>query len=359
MKFLANYRILGYDFRIETNSLNLLQNQIQHISKFCITSNISEISDDAIIIKYEENMEKFKIEEKMFYTRECNIINTFGNERHYFYEKDSISYYMQLPSKYIVKKYDNKNFEVIGDSIKDTTKYLFRIIREIIVRLEENNQKLTMHGTGIAFNGKGILLLGDKGAGKTTLFSKLLSVGENTVLSNDRVFLYVEENKIKMDYFPIPVVYKAGTVINNIQLNNFIKIKDYYSVPVSFWSGKESFPVPLTDLIKIFPNTVLSEKSNVDIIIFSKIIFTRENILNIRELDNQEFISFFYNVCFTPVDTESSREVWIYPRTISNDKIYYNTKYMIDQLIKKYKIVYLEYSSSIEPQKLKDAIILL
>lgn len=199
----VSYSILGYIFTIVTNSPKLLTNQISHIAQFSYSKPMKPTSTSiSIEIEYIEDAKLFsELREKILNAKNNQIILTFEKEYHLRATLDSNVCFMQLPDKYIVVKRTERSFVVIGDGIKDTTKYVFRLIREILVRLQENQNKIFMHATSLISNNYGIAVLGNAGSGKTTYFSKLLSVGHSSIISNDRTFFYFDE-KPMMDYFP-------------------------------------------------------------------------------------------------------------------------------------------------------------
>lgn len=340
------YKILTYNFCIITHDLSLLNRQIEHISKFCITPPIFNKLENAINIEYIENKNLFNNLLNEFNTNTYEVLNTFEHERHYKLVINGYTYFLQPPNKYIVKKTNNYNFTVIGDGEKETIKYVFRIIREILVRLQENNSKFFFHATSLKINDKGIAILGNSGSGKTTLFSSLLFNGCK-ILSNDRTFFY-NNGRFMMDYFPIPVVYKIGTVKNNESLNNYILNGNHYLLTNKFYLGEQSYPVPLTDITKIFKNTSLIESTNLDILIFSKIILSKNNYIAIKELTPENSLKLLKSVCFTPVDNESLRSEWIYTRNKTESELYESADKFLNDLVISTKIFYLEFGKEVD-----------
>lgn len=340
------YEILSYNFCIITHDLILLNKQIEHISKFCITPPIFNKLENTINIEYIENKPLFNSLLNEFNTNAYEVLNTFEHERHYKLAINGSIYFLQPPNKYIVKKTNNYNFTVIGDGEKETIKYVFRIIREILVRFQENNSKFFFHATSLKINDKGISILGNSGSGKTTLFSSLL-FNECKILSNDRTFFYNNNGRFMMDYFPIPVVYKIGTVKNNESLNNYILKDNHYSLPNNFYLGKRSYPVPLTDIPKIFKKVSLIESTNLDILIFSKFILTKSNYIAIKELTPEDSLKLLKSVCFTPVDTESLRSEWIYTRNKTDLELYEDANKFLNALVISTKIFYLEFGREV------------
>lgn len=351
----VSYSILGYIFTIVTNSPKLLTNQISHIAQFSYSKPMKPTSTSiSIEIEYIEDAKLFsELREKILNAKNNQIILTFEKEYHLRATLDSNVCFMQLPDKYIVVKRTERSFVVIGDGIKDTTKYVFRLIREILVRLQENQNKIFMHATSLISNNYGIAVLGNAGSGKTTYFSKLLSVGHSSIISNDRTFFYFDE-KPMMDYFPIPIVYKVGAVSHNTNLQHHIIESGRYSLPEAFMQGKSSYPIPLTDVPGFFDDTNYCETSNLDLVIFSKIDFDNPYCFEARFLSNNEAIQLMTETCFTPIDRESLRSVWIYPRLKSDAELKVDADNLIKKIVMTVPIVYVRFGKDIEPYELYD-----
>lgn len=352
-KYRVSYLILGNVFVISTDYLDLLQNQINHIAKFCYSEPSFEDcnNDNQILIEYIEEQRMFLKYKKLIESSNTRIICTFENEYHMEALVGSEECYMQLPDKYIVRKLSNQHYIVIGDGIRNTTKYVFRLIREIIVRLEENSGKLFMHGTSLVTDGHGICILGNEGSGKTTYFSKLLSAGKSSIISNDRTFLYLN-GAAKMDYFPIPVVYKLGSVENNAFLKKHVLASGKYHLPKSFKEGRTSFPIPLTDVPTFFPDTTFQQTSTLDMVIFSKIDFERSLCFESRLLSNEEAIKLMYETCFTPIDYESLRKPWIYPRHTSDYELEREASRSIEKIVSSVLVYLVRFGKDIHDEEL-------
>lgn len=341
-------KILNHNFCIITHDLQLLKKQIEHVSKFCITPISYSILDNPIVIEYIEDTNAYTFLKAIFDENNYEVLNTFENEQHYKITVNNIDYYMSHNQKYILKKQNNYYYTLIGNQKSNTIKYVFRIIREILVRLQENDSKFFFHATSFRLNNKGVSLMGNSGSGKTTLFSSILLNG-GEILSNDRTFIYETNNKIMMDYFPIPVVYKIGTVQNNKALNKYIlNEKNHYLLPDEFYTGKVSYPIPLTDLPIIFKNTSLIENSFLDVIIFPKFILSQSKHLFVKELTYQESFNLLKSVCFTPNDYESFRKEWIYKRIKTVTELEHDADIFLNKIICSVKIFYLEFGKNTE-----------
>lgn len=352
-KYRISYLILGNVFVIATDYLELLKNQINHIAKFCYSEPDFDVRDNSsqILIEYVEEKRMFLRYKALIESSKVRTICTFENEYHLEAFVGAEICYMRLPDKYIVRKISNQHYILIGDGIRNTTKYVFRLIREIIVRLEENKGKIFMHGTSLVVDGHGICILGNEGSGKTTYFSKLLSEGETSIISNDRVFLYFE-NSAKMDYFPIPIVYKLGSVENNIFLRKNVLESGKYDLPKSFKLAKTSFPVPLTDVPTFFPNVTFQQKAPLDMIIFSKIDFERPFDFESQIISEEEAIKRMHETCFTPIDYESLRKPWIYPRNKSNNEIEREVALTIEKIVSSVPVYVVRFGKDIYDENL-------
>ena len=352
-KYCVSYLILGNSFVISTNSIELITNQVNHIAKFCYSvPSFKEVSDsNQILIEYYEDEQLFLKYKTLILASNFKIISTFEKEKHAKALIGLETCFMQLPDKYIVRKITNKHYIVIGNSIKDTTKYVFRLIREIIVRIQENKGKLFMHATSLVVNDIGISIVGNSGSGKTTYFSKLLSKGGASIISNDRTFFYFDNNT-KMDYFPIPIVYKIGAVEHNFQLKKYILESDKYILSGAFKEGNESLPVPLTDVCNFFSETTSLETSKLDMIIFSEIDFKNQYIFESRLLSKNEAIKIMLETCFTPIDRESLRKPWIYPRYKSDRQFEIDGRNLIEQIIDNVPICFVRFGKDISVDKL-------
>lgn len=352
-KYRISYLILGNVFVIATDYLELLKNQIDHIAKFCYSKPSFDVrdNDNQILIEYIEEQTMFSRYKELIECSKLRTICTFENEYHLEACVDSEICYMQLPDKYIVRKISNQHYILIGDGIRNTTKYVFRLIREIIVRLEENSGKIFMHGTSLVNDGHGICILGNEGSGKTTYFSKLLSLGKSSIISNDRTFLHFE-NIAKIYYFPIPIVYKLGTVENNIFLKNNVLESGKYDLPESFKQAKTGFPVPLTDVPTFFPNVTFQQEAPLDIIIFSKIDFERPYDFESKLISKDEAIKKMNETCFTPIDHESLRKPWIHPRNKSDYEIERDVALTIEKIVSSVPVYVVRFGKDIYDEEL-------
>lgn len=88
-----------------------------------------------------------------------------------------------------------------------------RHIREIIFRLLENNGFVCLHASAIEFDGKGVLIIGNSGAGKTTTSLGLAHFTQAGYLANDGVLVRREADGSLLAYgLPLPIGMNYGTL---------------------------------------------------------------------------------------------------------------------------------------------------
>lgn len=298
------------------------------------------------------------INSKQEYDKLSNILNkpkkkvqSFENE--YYNKVDN--YFISLDNKYIIESNNNEINMFCNSTLKRHE--LIYIIREIFVRLEENNNALFMHGNGITFENKGLIITGNSGSGKTTLMLKLFENNSNptTFLSNDRIFI-TEDNK--MNFFPIPIILANGTVKTNPQMFEFLKNKeslyDSNYNPSILYSKENNIKFALfrNYIPQIYTKTKLQESNQLDAIIIPKLSFNNDKPI----ITNVEDIQELHHMCFTPFDYESLRKPWIYKRNKSEIELFENSLNILKEKIKMGEVYKLVYNPDIPPDDIKETI---
>lgn len=342
-------------FNIKTNHIDSFQKQITHLSHFYIP--YFHDSNQHININYLED-EQLYHEIIMNCSSQTYILHqSFQNQVHkeYSYNKN-IQYFIIDNQEYVCMKTSEDDYTIITDGRSSSVKWPFRIIREILVRKNEEKGALFMHATGITLDDKGVLILGNSGSGKTTLAIQLLASEETmNFLSNDRVFLY-DNNTPMMEYFPIPIVFAMGTVKGNPNLDEYFKktriLERETNKSYENSSNKDKVPVPLTDLEKIFSNIGMKSENFLNCMIFSKLNLNDSHCFHIRELSDYEKQVKINQTCFTPFDWESLRLPWIYYSKTNPSEIIEKKIDTIYKIIEKIPIVELEYGLDTNPKKL-------
>lgn len=182
--------------------------------------------------------------------------------------KKSSNYLKFLKDKVVIKVDDEEI--VLKSKVIKTDIYV--IINNVISKIINDNNNIYIHSTVVSKNGKGILILGDFGSGKTTLSNEFCNYGyeinstDQTWITKDKNQIslrlgskfYVENNKnmllnVKNEkvYIIKIIVIKGmaenGKVSIDIQLNALRKIKQIFSY--TNWSYSELL---FTDNINLF-----------------------------------------------------------------------------------------------------------
>ena len=343
------------EFNIITSNKEAYIKQLKHISQFYIpyygeptrTINMEYIED---INLFNKILEEAKLQETKSY-------QSFTNQIHKEYKNNNgEKYYIVDNQEYICMKENDDYYKIITDGKEEGIKWLFRVIREILVRINEENRGLYMHGTALNIDNNGILILGNSGSGKTTLATKMLESEEDMkFLSNDRIFIYSNNNQT-MEYFPIPIVYAMGTVKNCETLNNYFKrtriLEARTGIKYEKSSDDTKVDIPLTHLKEIFANCKMTPISNINLIIFPKLNKYSDKDYVIKKLSPKEQIIKLNQTCFTPFDWESLRLEWIYRRNMNMNDLVENKINTIDSIVKNTEILEIEYGFNVNSKKL-------
>lgn len=310
--------------------------EIEEYFKEFIVPSTDELKKE-INIYFEKDKNIFEKIYRSFDKNKSSIVNTFKNQTHY--QEDNK--FLIDNEDYICIKDSDFDYKLFTNGNENSLKYLIRIIRELLIRTLEDNGYFYMHGTGIEIYGKGILLLGGSGSGKTTFATRLNEIETpQKFLSNDRVFLRQDE----MKYFPLPIIYAMGTVKSNKELDNYFekthalekRRKGNYILARS----NVKCDIPLTDISKIFQNIQNVSSMNVDTIIFPNM---NGKSVTVNELDENEIIRRLNESNFTPEDRESLRREWLLKRNITKEEIEENKRKLNEYLIRNKKIFEVEY----------------
>ena len=85
---------------------------------------------------------------------------------------------------------------IYNEDIKALSKDYVRVVRDLVkIFMEEKNDAVMLHAAAVEKNGKGIVLVGPKGSGKTTISLDLLYKHQCAEVSRDRTFLVKEKEK--------------------------------------------------------------------------------------------------------------------------------------------------------------------
>ncbi len=125
-----------------------------------------------------------------------------------------------------------------------------------------------VHAAGCAYQGRGLLLMGEKGRGKSTLLGQFMSHGARQI-SNDVAFARVTGGSPEIIAFPHMTRVADGTIQDNPKLRDGLarqaRSGNYLESPV-FNGGKEEFYYPVLE--RIWGENPVCRRMALDLIIF-------------------------------------------------------------------------------------------
>lgn len=147
----------------------------------------------------------------------------------------------------------NDNIFIIGKG--DTKNSLFelsRVVREVFTRKAETKGCFLMHAAALEKDGQVYIFTGEKGAGKTTNLIALMQNGFN-LISNDRIFLKIEEGKLICYTWPGAVAVSVDAVERNKNLEYAGRELKYLAYPQQRMTNVQEFVDDMRGYCKIHP----------------------------------------------------------------------------------------------------------
>jgi hypothetical protein len=89
-----------------------------------------------------------------------------------------------------------------GDDLKAEELVIIELIRDLILKNEENHGVVVLHATCAYRDGLATLIIGPKGAGKSTTLLELVSKFDYLFMSGDKTFLWVEDGQLLASGWP-------------------------------------------------------------------------------------------------------------------------------------------------------------
>jgi hypothetical protein len=157
---------------------------------------------------------------------------------------------------------------------KDSQVQFIELIRDLIVKNEESSGMCILHASAVQINGRGLVFVGGKGAGKSTLIYECLRRGNIKYVSGDRVFLKVRNGKIWMKGWPDYPHLGVGTIRRYSELRSLVETR----CNVDIESLKD------TDKVLIHPEIVgetlspdvVHEECEIHVVVFPEFIHSKK-----------------------------------------------------------------------------------
>lgn len=128
-----------------------------------------------------------------------------------------------LFGRHVYRKLSENDYEVysIDESEKNGMQWVIRLIRELLLETNIEEGYVPVHASGIGINGEAVLFIGNKGSGKTTSMFACAANERSTIVSNDMVFLKVDDEKINVKGWPWCVTI-GNELINETRFKHLI-----------------------------------------------------------------------------------------------------------------------------------------
>lgn len=144
----------------------------------------------------------------------------------------------------VIYKVDGNLIEIFypersEDALRDPT----RLCREILYNSLPEGSWFELHAAAVAQEGKAVILIGNKGVGKTTAICHLLSAKDHdrlfSFVSNDRVWINIANGQMKIIGSPMPINIGYGTMASIPELaRNLFLYEDQYHLINKDWTTK-------------------------------------------------------------------------------------------------------------------------
>ncbi|MFP7175751.1 hypothetical protein [Priestia filamentosa] len=136
---------------------------------------------------------------------------------------------------------------VISTQLKDTEQdelVFIEIIRDLILKNEENHGVVVLHATSALKDGKASLLIGSKGKGKSTLLLELVNELDYKLISGDKTFLWINEGKLMCAGWPDYPHLGLGTLSKYPAFVEHFRLRDKIeAVKEDLWSTEHKMAI--------------------------------------------------------------------------------------------------------------------
>ncbi len=232
---------------------------------------------------------------------------------------------------HIIAVNDNSIYIFTSKGLYDY-KILSRLIREFEVRKRENDGYVVFHASLVENKGKGVMIVGNSGAGKSTMALTLCKYYGFNYISNDRIMVNIHENgtiSAVPVIFPIRINYGSLITLGVEEKFSEWKLKLPKPNEDSDWknyNGDKKLSILPKELEK-YLNIKLSSETNLVAVLFPELV-KDDDLIDVREEGKLDILK---NNCYSPNDPHFIED-WLGKRSISNESIQNNANSIINGL---------------------------
>lgn len=363
-----HYLVCNIDFKIHIDKIitdNQYKDLDEHIHFDNIVQNIGEekttidiyaILDDSI----------FDMLKSIIYNKEYKKVEYYKEMFVNSYLFDDLIIFSHCETECLFVKKCSEIYIVMNSNTKEKERQLLRIVREVLLRIQEDRAKCFYHSAVTSYKDKGILICGKSGAGKTTLLSYFMEKLKANFITNDRAFIYIKDNEVNVQYCPISIRVGIGTIRSTRKYMNYIKncnltrkqlfevkktnIEDMQNV----FRDKVKYSLTSKEISNIF-DVKLFEHTKLHCIIQSNIIKDFDGLI-IEKIDKNDCEKLFDISCFTPFDEEWVNP-WIWERKSSEEVLKENSRALKEKMVSQCDMIKVTYGTKTKKIKIVNSIL--
>lgn len=220
---------------------------------------------------FSDIVKSFNEKTQMFFNHTGHVCKIEGYEVYF----DDVSEYIHIVNQ-------NKHYLLIRTSVLDNFRVLERIERECLL-ITGHKKHIRFHGGSFCSqNGEGVMIMGPKGAGKTSLLIGALING-SSIGANDRTEVY--ENNGQLFYCGVPTSMRLSPEqIEYLELRNNTKLINEQFEDIGVNAGKKEYS---TQEIADYIGVDIANNSSLDKIIIP--CFKKEDI-KVKKITDREYL---------------------------------------------------------------------
>lgn len=166
---------------------------------------------------------------------------------------------------------------VLNNESKDINVYLsdkgfeleiIELIRDIVLKHEENKEVMVLHATCAYKDGKATIISGTKGAGKSTILLELVNKLGYQFMSGDKTFLVWEDGEVFASGWPDYPHLGVGTLSKYPKLVDALNLSDRVTTQKGLWYSNEKVAIDPIQFNKIMPMVSVGVLCPVDKILY-------------------------------------------------------------------------------------------
>ncbi|UTR15952.1 hypothetical protein MM221_05170 [Salipaludibacillus sp. LMS25] len=133
---------------------------------------------------------------------------------------------------------------------------IIEVIRDLVLKNEENKEVLILHATCAFKENQASLIIGAKGAGKSTTLLEFVHSANYKFMSGDKTFVWIQNNTVVASGWPDYPHLGLGTISKYPELTDKLELKHKVKSNIEdIWSTKHKIAVSPNIFKQVFPCT--------------------------------------------------------------------------------------------------------